>query len=423
MDWSRGYASSSTCPGTPVAHPAAHAGGRPSGTLRGMHVLLDHAATTPPDPAVLAAFTEAALRCTGNPAAGHAAGRAAREVLEEARERIGAALGRSPHEVLLTSGATEADQLAVVGTYRAAAADGRRHVVCSTVEHPAVRDAVTWLAAHERAEVTWVGPSGVGPLRVDDVLAAVRDDTALVAVTGADGEVGVAQEPDLPAKVEAAGAPCHVDVAQLLATRPGPATGSLAVSGHKLGAPVGVGAAVLPRGLAVRPLVEGPGQERGLRSGTPAAALAHALAVALERAVADRDRHAGRAAALTARLADGLAALDGAAPTVAVAAPHRLATHLHLSVTGVDGEALATALDVAGVAASTGTACATGSATPSPVLAAYGLVGDAPVAALRLSVGRTTTAADVDLAVDRIVDVVTRLRGAGGGFWDAGGRS
>lgn len=351
----------------------------------------------------------------GNPSAGHAFGRRARTTLEEARERIAAALARSPHEVVLTSGGTEADQLGVVGTYRAVAAAGRgHHVVCSTVEHPAVTDAVRLLAATEGAEITWVDPPGVAPVAPQDIAAAVRDDTALVVLTGADGEVGIAQHSDVVAKAcHDAGVPLHTDAVQRVATLLPPATGSLAVTGHKLGAPVGIGAAVLPRDVPVHPLVPGPGQERGLRSGTQPTALAVTLATVLELAVAGRQEHAAHVRGLTAHLAAGLADLDGVVPTVAPDAPHRLASHLHLQLDGVDGEALSLALDEAGVAVSSGTACATGSAAPSPVLTAYAITADA---VLRCSVGWTSTREEVETAAERIVAAVTTLRRSGGGF-------
>ena len=377
---------------------------------------LDHAASAPPRHEVVATMI-AALHAHhgGNPAAGHELGRLARETLEEARERIATALGRSPHEVVLTSGGTEADQLGVVGVYRAAKVLGRgQHIVCSAVEHPAIRDAVAWLAEVEGAEVTWVAPDGVAAIDPAVVLDAVRDDTVVVAVTGADGEVGVAQHSDeLAAACAERGVPLHTDAVQRVATLAPPATGSLALSGHKLGAPVGIGAAVLPREVAVGPLVPGPGQERGLRSGTQPAALALALATAVELATQERDVHAERSRALTTRLADALADVDGVRPSLPAADADRLASHLHLQFDGVDGEALAMALDGVGVAAATGTACATGSATASPVLVAYGIEADA---VLRCSVGRTTTEDEVDTAAERIAEVVGRLRAGGGGF-------
>lgn len=351
----------------------------------------------------------------GNPAAGHHFGRLARTTLEVARERIATALGRSPHEVVLTSGGTEADQLGVVGTFRAANVLGRgRHVVCSTVEHPAVRDAVAWLAEVEGAEVTWVGPDRTGPVDPQRVLDAVRDDTVLVAVTGADGEVGIAQRSDeVAAACAERGVPLHTDAVQRLATREVPSSGSLAISGHKLGAPVGIGAAALPRDVAVGPLVPGPGQERGVRSGTQPTALAIALATVVELAVCERDEHAEHCRGLTTRLATALADVEGVTPTVGADDPARLASHMHLQIDGVDGETLSMALDEAGVAASAGTACASGTATRSPVLAAYEVTADAT---LRCSVGRTTTVEEVDAAAVRIADVVTTLRDSGGGF-------
>lgn len=381
-----------------------------------MPILLDHAASTPPRREVVAAMLTVLHGAHGgNPASGHELGRKSRATLEEARERIGFALGRSPHEIVFTSGGTEADQLGVVGTYRAARVLGRgNHIVCSTVEHPAVRDAVAWLGEVEGAEITWVDPQGTAPIDPDRVLEEVRDDTVVVAVIGADGEVGVAQRSDeLAAACHERGVPLHIDSVQRVATLEPPATGSLAVSGHKLGAPVGIGVAVLPRDVAVGPLVPGPGQERGLRSGTQPTALSVALATAIELAVAERGDHAARSRKLTTRLAAALDDLDGVALSVAADDPARLASHLHLQVDGVDGEALAMALDEVGVAASTGTACATGSAAPSPVLEAYGITADST---LRLTVGRTTTTDDVDAAAERITQVVTSLRGHGGGF-------
>lgn len=381
-----------------------------------MPILLDHAASTPPRREVVAAMLTVLHGAGGgNPASGHQLGRQSRATLEESRERIALALGRSPHEVVFTSGGTEADQLGVVGTYRAAKVLGRgNHIVCSTVEHPAVRDAVAWLGEVEGAEITWVEPQGTAPIDPEQVLGAVRDDTVVVAVIGADGEVGLAQRSDeLAAACQERGVPLHTDSVQRVATLEPPVSGSLAVSGHKLGAPVGIGVAVLPRDVAVGPLVPGPGQERGLRSGTQPTALSVALATAIELAVDERGDHAARSRKLTTRLAEGLADLDGVVPSVAVDDPSRLASHLHLQVDGVDGEALAVALDEVGVAASAGTACATGSAAPSPVLEAYGITADAT---LRLTVGRTTTTDDIDVATERITRVVTTLREHGGGF-------
>ncbi|MFT4744454.1 MAG: cysteine desulfurase [Nitriliruptoraceae bacterium] len=374
---------------------------------------LDYAASTPTRPEVMAAFLDASARCGGNPGAGHAGGRSSRTVLEEARELISAALGRSPHEVVFTSGGTEADQLAVLGTFRAAAEHGRRHIVVSGVEHPAVSDAVAWLAAHEGARVTTVPPEGVAPVAVHAVLDAIGEDTAVVAVTAADSELGVRQHAGLAAAVVERGVPVHSDAVQAVVCGEVPPVGSLALSGHKLGAPVGIGIAVLPRDVPVRPMVDGPGQERGLRSGTQPAALAWAMAVALEMTVSERPAHAARCATHTSALATALMDVAGMRPTVPVDAAFRLASHLHLSVDGVDPEALATALDACGVHTSAGTACATGTTAASPVLLACGVGADAT---LRLTVGRGTTSAEIVTAADRIRTVVTQLRASGGGF-------
>lgn len=375
---------------------------------------LDHAASTPLRPEVAQTLVATATRSAGNPMSSHALGRAARTVLEEARDRLADALGRSPHEVVFTSGATEADQLAVVGLARAALTRGRRHVVCSAVEHAAVRDALSWLAVRAPIEVTLVAPGAAVPVDPDAIADAVRDDTGLVVVTAAEGEVGIRQRPDVADEALARGIAVHRDSAQAVATGGVPPAGAFAVSGHKLGAPVGIGAAVLPRSWPVEPLVGGPGQERGLRSGTPSAALAAALAHAVELAVTEAPAHVDRCGRLAKRLADGLAAVPGVRLTIPPSRDaDRLASHVHATVAGVDGEALATALDRAGVAVSGGTACATGSAAPSPVLAALGVEQDA---AIRCSLGRTSTEEEVTAAVARIETVVTTLRDAGGGF-------
>ena len=371
---------------------------------------LDHAASTPPRPEALAALSDHVA--AANASATHLLGRAARRTVEESREAVAAALGASPHEVVFTSGGTEADNLAIKGIVWAArdADPGRTpHLVVSAVEHPAVLAPARWLAERGDCHLDVVAPDADGRVPIDRVLAAVRPGTALVSVMTANNEVGAVNDvAGLATALDEHGVPLHTDAVQAVATLDLTATGAAAsaVSGHKVGAPQGVGAAVLRRGLAVEPLSHGGGQDRGVRSGTFATGLIAALGAGLRAATADRAALADRLRTLTDRLADGVLALDGVTRNGPSDPAWRLASHVHLSLDGVEPAALTLALDRAGVAAAGGSACASGAASGSATVAACGLSG----APLRLSLGWTSTAADVDRAVDVLTDVVPRLR-------------
>ncbi len=382
---------------------------------------LDHAASTPVRPAARAALAQwidpPDGTVLGNPSATHAAGRAAREAVEVAREQVAAAVDARPADVVFTSGGTESDNLAVKGLAWAGALAGRRHVVVSAVEHPAVRNAARWLATQGFAlDEVEVGHDG--RVDVERVLAAVTDDTAVVSVMAANNELGSCNDVDaLAAALVDRPAVLHTDAVQAFATRPvglRPGLDALSLSGHKFGGPPGVGVAVLRRGVGVEPLLHGGGQDRGVRSGTFAAALDAAFGAAVEEAVADRDRLAAAARDQVKRLQRAAGDLDGVHVHGPVTADARLATHLHLGIPGVEAELLSFGLDQAGVAVSTGAACAAGATAASHVTAACGIDDDA---VLRLSVGWTTTDADVEHAADVLVDVVTRLR-AGRGLFD-----
>ncbi len=396
----------------------------PPGTAR----YLDHAATTPIRPAALAALVEQAARL-GNPSSLHDAGRAARRVVEEARELLAAALGARPTEVVWTSGGTEADNLAVQGMYRArtAADDRRRRVLVSAVEHHAVLDPADRLGEREGAEVVHLPVDGVG--RVDLAvleaeLAAHGDRTALVSVMAANNEVGTVQP--VGAVVELAhrhGVPVHVDAVQAVGQLPVDlavwGADAMSVSGHKAGGPVGVGALLLRREVELVPLVHGGGQERGLRSGTLPAALVRACAVAVDEAVRDRPVEAPRVAALRDDLVAGaLAAVPDAVVRgpwpVGSAETERLPGNVLLTFPGCDSEVLLFLLDERGFAASAGSACQAGVAQVSHVLLAMGLPVEEARGALRLTLGRTTTPSDVSALVAVLPEVVARARAARG---------
>ena len=389
---------------------------------------LDHAATTPPRPEVLEVLQRWLI--SGNASARHLPGQSARRAVEHAREQAAAALGCGPHDVIFTSGGTEADNLAVKGIAWAARArgDGRpAHVVTTTIEHAAVLEPARWLAARGDVELDLVEPGSDGRVAVEDVLAQVRDGsdgrsrTALVSVMGANNELGAINDvATLGAALREQGIPLHVDAVQCVATLEVSledwSVDALAVSAHKIGGPQGVGVAVLRRGLAVEPTSHGGGQDRGVRSGTFAVGLIAACGEALERATAERAALRDRLIGLSDRLARGLQGIEGLRRSGPNDAHQRLASHVHLTIDGVDGEALALALDGAGVAASAGSACSSGASAGSHVVAACGLSG----APLRLSLGWSSTAEEVDHAVAVLTELIPRLRDGGDVFGLAG---
>jgi cysteine desulfurase len=383
---------------------------------------LDHAATTPMLPEALDAYL-AAARTVGNASSLHAAGRHARRVVEEARERIGAVLGARPSEVIFTGGGTESDNLAVKGIFWARrAADPRRvRVLATAVEHHAVMDAVQWLGTHEGARVTWLPVDAQG--RVD--LAAVRaeleahaEETAVLTAMWANNEVGTIQPmTELAAMASAYGVPLHTDAVQAVGQVPvdfaAVGTAALTVTGHKLGGPVGVGALVLGRDVACTPLLHGGGQERDVRSGTLDVPGIAAFATAVETSVKRQPEYAAHVRALRDDLVRRVRAV---VPDAVLNGPpgDRLPGNAHFSFPGCEGDALLLLLDAQDIACSTGSACSAGVAQPSHVLLAMGADDARARSSLRLTFGHTSTAADVDALVDALPPVVERARRAGG---------
>ncbi len=389
---------------------------------------LDHAATTPMRPEAVAALAEEAAR-TGNPSSLHDAGRAARKVVEEARELVADRLGAHPTEVVFTSGGTEADNVAVRGLGRAAGAGGRRRIVTSGVEHHAVLDPAAWLADREGgAEVVVLPVDGTGVVLLDaleDALAGGRGPGTVVSVMWANNEVGTVQPvADVVGLARAHGALVHADAVQAVGRLPVELAASgldaLTVSAHKLGGPVGVGALVVRRGVPVEPLLHGGGQERALRPGTVPVALIRSFAVALDLAVAEREAEAVRLAGLRDALVSGVlrevpdAVVRGPWPAgeTGTAAWARLPGNAHLTFPGCDSEVLLFGLDRAGVAASAGSACQAGVQRTSHVLAAMGVPEAEARGAVRFSLGWTSTAADVEAVTQVIGQVVALARAA-----------
>ena len=388
-----------------------------------MTTYLDHAATTPMLPEAIAVMS-AELARLGNPSSLHAAGRRARRRVEEARERLAAALGARPSEVIFTGGGTESDNLAVKGIYWARRAEDprRTRILASTVEHHAVLDVVEWLATDQGARVTWLPVDGAGSVHPESVRAAIGDDpdsVALVTVMWANNEVGTIQPvAEIAALAHEYGIPVHADAVQAIGSVPVDLAASgvdaLTLTGHKLGGPIGCGALLLGRDVAATPVLHGGGQERDVRSGTLDTPAIAALALAVEHAVTARPRLAPRLAALRGRLVAGVrervpdAVLNGD-PDPA----RRLPGNAHFSFPGCEGDALLMLLDAAGIECSTGSACSAGVTEPSHVLVAMGADAAAARSSLRFTLGHTSTGQDVDALLDAIGPAVERARRAG----------
>jgi cysteine desulfurase len=389
---------------------------------------LDHAATTPVLPEVLAAMTEQLGR-VGNASSLHASGRAARRTAEQARERLAGALGARPSEVLFTGGGTESDNLAVKGMFwaRREADPQRRRIVTSPIEHHAVLDSVEWLAKHDGAEVTWLPVEPTGRVTPAALREALGDgaDVALVSVMWANNEVGTVSDlAALAAVAHEVGVPLHTDAVQAVGQVPvdfgASGVDALTMTGHKLGGPMGAGALLLRRDAPCMPLLHGGGQERDVRSGTLDVAAIVGLAVAADLAVTRREDRALRLAGLRDRLVAGVVAqvpdaqLNGAPLDEELAgAPGRLPGNAHLSFPGAEGDALLMLLDAREVECSTGSACSAGVARPSHVLLGMGADPDRARSSLRFSLGSTSTEADVDAVLEVIAPVVERARRAG----------
>src|SRR5438105_11835250 len=371
-----------------------------------MTAYLDHAATTPMCPEAVEAMLPFLTERFGNPSGSHAVAREARKALDEARDVVAECLGAEPGEVVFTGGGTEADNLAIVGTH--AARGGR--AVCTAVEHHAVLHA----CAAVGGDVAAVGADGV--VDVSLLPNQLGPDVSVVSVMLANNEVGTVQPLDAVAAVvrdQSPEAVLHTDAVQAcpwldVAALARPAD-LVAVSAHKFGGPKGVGALVVRDGTRVAPIIHGGGQERDRRSGTYNVAGIVGMSAAMRATVAGRVETVGRIARLRDRLADGLlASVSGAEETGDRAT--KIAGNCHLSFDGIESEALLVLLDGAGVCASAGSACTSGAVEPSHVLTAMGVPAERAVGSLRLSLGATTTDADIDLALDAVPDAVDRLR-------------
>jgi len=378
-----------------------------------MRVYLDHNATTPLDPEVLAAMTPFLAEGFGNPSSLHVWGREARQALERARATIARALGTADKDtVVFTSGGTEADNLALMGV---AAAQEKRghHVILSSVEHHAVLNAAAHLGRQGFA-VTRLSVDSQGLLDPDDVRRAIRPDTVLVSLMHGNNETGVLFPIASVGRIcRERGVTFHTDAVQSFGKLPLDVetlcVDLLSLSGHKIHGPKGIGALFIRRGTRMQSLLHGGAQERSRRAGTENVAAAVGLARATDLSLQDQAGEAGRMADLRDRLERGvMAALPGVLrnghPT------ERLPHTTNLAFAGVEAESLILALDLAGIGTSSGAACSSGSLEPSHVLAAMGLPRERVLSSVRFSLGRTTTREEIEHVLEVLPPIVARMR-------------
>lgn len=372
-------------------------------------IYLDHAATTPVRPEVLEAMLPFFGARFGNPSSMHCWGRDARTALDEARERVARCLGAMPDEICFTSGGTEADNLAILGAWRARRDEGRNAIVTTPIEHKAVLASVHQAALEGAVErfCAMTRDGVVDPASFDSL---VGRDTAIATVMWVNNEIGTIQPiGELVQIAKERGALFHTDAVQAFGNvaidTKAIAFDVLSMSGHKIGAPKGIGAVYIRRGTVVESLFHGGMQDRGRRPGTENVASAVGLARAAELAVAERTDHCRRLERLRDRLEQAILARVPDAVIHGRDAAHRAPHIINVSVPGTDSESMLMALDLRGIGCSAGSACQSGTITPSHVLRAIGVPPDLASSAIRMSVGSLTT----DRCIDRVADVFPAL--------------
>ncbi|MDP9245059.1 MAG: cysteine desulfurase [Chloroflexota bacterium] len=380
-------------------------------------VYLDHAATTPVDPEVAELMAQVLRDVPGNPSSIYAEGRRARALVDRAREEVAQAIGADPAEIVFTSGGTEADNLALRGvlTAREGEADG---IVTTSIEHHAVLDTAHDLEAHGRARVTVVGVDRAGRVSADAIGAALDARTAIVSVMHGNNEIGTVQPIGrIGALCKARGVSFHSDAVQTVGAleidvRTVPVD-LLSVNAHKFYGPKGVGALYVRSGTRIATVQTGGGQEKGRRTGTENVAGLVGLGAAMRIAAAKRAAESARQAALRDTLIEGIRSRIPDA-TLTGHPTERLPNNASFCFSGTQGEALVVSLDLEGFSVSSGSACTSGNTDPSHVLLALGLDRELAQGSLRLTIGRSTTAADIDALLAALPPIVARLRAASG---------
>ncbi|MFN3651374.1 MAG: cysteine desulfurase family protein [Armatimonadota bacterium] len=376
-------------------------------------IYLDHAATTPCRPEVAEAMRPYFTELFGNPSSVHAVGQEARRALDSARDRVAALIGARADEIIFTGSGTEADNMVLIGAYLQQ--KGRTgHLITAATEHHAVLHTAEWLQGRG-VEVTVLPVDSCGRVDPDDVRRALRPETFLVSIMAANNEIGtLAPVREIAAVCREAGVPFHSDAVQWAGALPLGVddfqADFLVLTAHKFYGPKGTGALYARKGARFQPLLHGGGQERGRRPGTENVAGAVGFARALELAVAEQPETSARITALRQRLVRRVlaevpdASLNGH-PT------ERLPNNAHFSIPGVESDLLVLNMDLEKIACSSGSACTAGAIEPSHVVKALGVPYERQVSALRLSLGRGTTEAEVDAAAGALVRIAARVRG------------
>ncbi|MCR5567220.1 MAG: IscS subfamily cysteine desulfurase [Clostridiales bacterium] len=375
-------------------------------------IYLDHAATTPVSRAVLDAMLPFFSECPGNASAVYATGREARKAVEQARRETAAAIGAQPAEILFTGSGSESDNLAVKGTAFALKEKGR-HIITTSIEHPAVLNTCRWLET-QGFEVTYVSPDREGRIDPESVCGAIRGDTILISVMAANNEIGTIEPVEEIGRIaREKGIVFHTDAVQAVGAIPADVNrwnaDLLSLSAHKFNGPKGAGALYVRKGTRIDPLISGGHQERGLRAGTENVPAIVGLGKAVMETVREQQKNAERTAALRDRLTEGIllavpdSFLNGAKEG-------RLPNSCSIRFSRIDGEALLLRLDLAGIAASSGSACTAGSQEISHVLRAIGLSEEEAKGSLRMTAGPENTEQEIDEAVQTVKEIVEDLR-------------
>ena len=378
-----------------------------------MTIYADNAATTRTSEAAIKAMLPYMTDVYGNPSSLHSAGQRAKEALESARARVAAVLGCETREVYFTSGGSESDNQALISAARIGGRKGKKHIVSTAIEHHAVLHTLDALKK-EGFEVTLVGVGENGIVTPEAIDAAIREDTCLVSVMYANNEIGTIQPiAEIGALCRARGVLFHTDavqaVGQLHINVAEQNIDMLSLSAHKFHGPKGVGALYVKKGVPLTNVINGGAQERGKRAGTENLPAIAGMAAALEEAAANMDSNAAKARALRDRLIAGLSRIPHSA--LNGDAEKRLPGNVSFCFEGIEGESLLLLLDDAGICASSGSACTSGSLDPSHVILAIGRPHEIAHGSLRLTINAENTEEEIDYMIENVADVVARLRG------------
>jgi cysteine desulfurase len=382
-------------------------------------IYLDHNATTAIRPEVVETMDRAYAQGYANPASQHRPGQQAARVLRETREKIASLLGADltspqPDQLIFTSGGTEANNIVILGITQNIKSSWTAHFIISSLEHQSVIEPAEFLLEEKNFQLDTIATDTSGRVRLDAFSAILRPETRLASVIFANHETGVLQPiAEMVALCNARKVPLHTDAVQAVGKVPldfrASGVAAMSIAGHKFGGPLGIGVLILRQDVALKPLMYGGHQQNGLRPGTESVPLALGMLTALELAEKERETYARRVTALRTRFENGLRA---GFPEIVVhgADADRVANTANIAFPGIDGQILLVALDMAGIACSAGSACSSGSTELSPTLRAMGLPNELVASSLRFSLGRTTTEAEIDDAVGRILQVCGEIK-------------